>query len=224
MISKSPVYGKTTPVNAATQSFAAAKVKSKKAKVVAAPVAATPAAPAFDINADPYFQQLLGTNQQTAQAEQTAGQNTLNRLHTQIYGASGQLAQADQAAQVDQRRLADEMAYRGILNSGLYAGTERGAGTQMAKGQQVQRQGIQEQYTSQTNPNDLLDQGLKINPDGSVSPIAPGENVPYVDPTTGETKMVKYDWGTHTSAGRNARQNATNQWLASGPLQQKLGV
>jgi hypothetical protein len=136
----------------------------------------------------------------------------LSNLYTDIYGETGQLKNFDTQATQDQRRLAAEMASRGTLRSGAYAGGERGLGTQQQKQQVSQRAGIEKGYTDQTSPQALFDMGLTRGPDKKVRELIQGEEVSWKDPATGESKSMKYDW-TQTTAGRAAKQAALQQWM-----------
>ena len=136
----------------------------------------------------------------------------LSNLYTDIYGETGQLKNFDTQSTQDQRRLAAEMAGRGTLRSGAYAGGERGLGTQQQKQQVFDRAGIEKGYSDQTSPQALFDQGLTRGPDKKVRELVQGETVSWKDPATGETKSMKYDW-TQTSAGRAAKQAALQQWM-----------
>jgi hypothetical protein len=160
---------------------------------------------------DPTFQAFYNPLMEKGLAGRNMEQNRLNTLRTDTYGASGALAQNQLAATNDQNRIAEEMAYRGMLSSGAYAGPEKGRGTQSQADYGAQRRGIEQGYTSQTNPMNLLEQGLKMNPDGSISPLAPGEDI--VDPSTGQ--KVKYDWASQTSAGRQAKLAALAQYATA---------
>lgn len=159
----------------------------------------------------PIFQDFYKPLMEQGVAARNTEQNRLNTLRTNTYGASGALAQNEVEATKTQNRIADEMAYRGMLSSGAYAGPETGRGTQSQADYGAQRRDIEQKYTSQANPMNLLEQGLKMNPDGSISPLAPGEQI--TDPATGE--KVKYDWATLTSAGRQARSAALAQYATT---------
>jgi hypothetical protein len=104
------------------------------------------------------------------------------------------------------------MASRGTLRSGAYAGGERGLGTQQQKEQTTQRAGIEKGYNDQTSPQALFDMGLTRGADGKVTELVQGQDVSWKDPSTGETKTMKYDW-TQTTAGRAAKQAALQQWV-----------
>jgi hypothetical protein len=160
---------------------------------------------------DPTFQAIYSPLMEQGLASRNAEQNRLNNLRTSVYGAGGALAQNRQEAANTQNRIADEMAYRGMLSSGAYAGSTKGVGTQAQSAFAQQGRNIENQYTSQANPMNLMEQGLKMNPDGSISPIAPGEEI--IDPATG--KKTKYDWATQTGAGRQARLKALAQYATS---------
>jgi hypothetical protein len=136
----------------------------------------------------------------------------LSNLYTNIYGDTGQLKTFDTSAQQDQRRLAAEMAARGTLRSGAYAGGQRGLGTLQQKEQTAQRTGIERGYTDQVSPQALFDFGLARGDDNRVRELVQGEDLTYTDPATGETKTTKYDW-TSTTAGRAAKQAALQQWM-----------
>lgn len=162
--------------------------------------------------ADPTTQWFLnealgGFRNETAQLKEQ-----LANLYTGTYGETGALKQFDTQSLTDQRRLAAEMASRGTLQSGAYAGGERGLGTQQQKVQAAQRADIEQGYTSQTSPQYLFDRGMARNPDGSVRELVEGETVTWTDPATGETKSMKYSW-TNTSFGREAKQAALQQWM-----------
>lgn len=136
----------------------------------------------------------------------------LANLFTDIYGETGQLKQFDTQSLLDQRRLAAEMASRGTLRSGAYAGGERGLGTMQQKEQGMQRAGITRGYEKETSPQALFEMGLFRNPDGTVRELVQGETVTWEDPATKEKKTIKYDW-TNTTYGRQAKQMALQQWM-----------
>lgn len=159
---------------------------------------------------DPNFQTTYNPLMEQGIANRNAEQGRLNSLRTSIFGAGGALAQNREEGVNTQNRIADEMAYRGMLSSGAYAGSTKGVGTQSQSAYQQQDTNIRNQYTSQANPMNLLEQGLKMNKDGSISPLAPGEMI--TNPSTG--KKVKYDWATQTSAGRQAKLAALAQYAA----------
>jgi hypothetical protein len=140
-----------------------------------------------------------------------AEQERLKNLRTGIFGAGGALAQNREEGVNTQNRIADEMAYRGMLSSGAYSGPQKGVATQAQSAYQQQDTNLKSQYDAQTNPINLLEQGLKMNPDGSVSPLAPGETI--INPATG--KKEKYSWDTQTDAGRRAKAAALAQWTAN---------
>lgn len=156
-------------------------------------------------------QNIFGTQMEQGLANRNAEQGRLNNLRTSIFGAGGALAQNREEGINTQNRIADEMAYRGMLSSGAYAGSTKGTGTQAQAAYQQQDANLRNQYASQANPMNLLEQGLKMNPDGSISPLAPGEEI--ADPATG--KKVKYDWATQTGAGRQARLAALAQYATA---------
>jgi hypothetical protein len=161
---------------------------------------------------DPIYQYYMnealgGFRTQTAQERER-----LSNLYTDIYGETGQLKNFDTQATQDQRRLAAEMASRGTLRSGAYAGGERGLGTQQQKEQTTQRAGIERGYSDQTSPQALFDMGLARGADNKVRELVQGEEISWKDPSTGETKKMKYDW-TQTTAGRAAKQAALQQWM-----------
>jgi hypothetical protein len=167
--------------------------------------------PANALN-DPIYQYYMnealgGFRTNTAQERER-----LSNLYTDIYGETGQLKNFDTQATQDQRRLAAEMASRGTLRSGAYAGGERGLGTQQQKQQASQRAGIEQGYTSQTSPQALFDMGLARGADNKVRELVQGEEVSWKDPSSGETRKMKYDW-TQTTAGRAAKQAALQQWM-----------
>jgi LysM repeat protein len=177
--------------------------------------APTPRIPNLDPNRalnDPIYQYYMnealgGFRTNTAQERER-----LSNLFTDIYGETGQLKNFDVQAMQDQRRLAAEMASRGTLRSGAYAGGERGLGTQQQKQQASQRAGIEQGYTSQTSPQALFDMGLKRGADGKVSELVEGEEISWTDPSSKEKKTMKYNW-SQTTAGRQAKQAALQQWL-----------
>lgn len=219
-ISKSPVYG-----TAGTGKITAAKAPTSKQMQPdvawsgitgggrVAPT--TSATTGYDLTKDPLTSLLLGSAESGAQGSRAQQQQRINEQLLGIRGQGGTIAQLLQNSANDQRRLADEMAYRGLLTSGVYAGPTRGAGTEL---QNVYNQSIsaeKQKAENLTAPNVLLEQGLRINAQGAVEPIAPGDPIPYTDPVSGETKIVNFDWKLHTAAGRQAYQNALAQALAS---------
>lgn len=167
--------------------------------------------PANALN-DPIYQYYMNEAMGDFRSQGTQERERLSNLYTDIYGETGQLKNFDVQAMQDQRRLAAEMAARGTLRSGAYAGGERGLGTQQQKQQASQRAGIEKGYTDQTSPQALFDMGLKRGADGKVSELVQGEEVSWTDPSSKEKKTMKYDW-TQTTAGRQAKQAALQQWL-----------
>ena len=161
---------------------------------------------------DPIYQYYMNEALGDFRGQGVRERERLSNLYTDIYGETGQLKNFDVQAQQDQRRLAAEMASRGTLRSGAYAGGERGLGTQQQKQQASQRAGIEKGYNDQTSPQALFDMGLKRGADGKVSELVQGEDVSWTDPSTGAKKTMKYDW-TQTTAGRQAKQAALQQWL-----------
>ena len=161
---------------------------------------------------DPIYQYYMNEAMGDFRSRGTQERERLSNLYTDIYGETGQLKNFDVQAMQDQRRLAAEMAARGTLRSGAYAGGERGLGTQQQKQQASQRAGIEKGYTDQTSPQALFDMGLKRGADNKVSELVQGEEVSWTDPSSKEKKTMKYDW-TQTTAGRQAKQAALQQWL-----------
>jgi hypothetical protein len=167
--------------------------------------------PANALN-DPIYQYYMNEAMGDFRSQGAQERERLSNLYTDIYGETGQLKNFDVQAMQDQRRLAAEMAARGTLRSGAYAGGERGLGTQQQKQQASQRAGIEKGYTDQTSPQALFDMGLKRGADNKVSELVQGEEVSWTDPSSKEKKTMKYDW-TQTTAGRQAKQAALQQWL-----------
>jgi len=161
---------------------------------------------------DPIYQYYMNEAMGGARSQRVQERERLSNLYTDIYGETGQLKNFDTQATQDQRRLAAEMAARGTLRSGAYAGGERGLGTQQQKQQASQRAGIERGYTDQTSPQALFDMGLARGADNKVRELVQGEDVSWKDPSSGETKTMKYDW-TQTTAGRQAKQMALQQWM-----------
>ena len=161
---------------------------------------------------DPIYQYYMNEAMGDFRGQGTRERERLSNLYTDIYGETGQLKNFDVQAMQDQRRLAAEMAARGTLRSGAYAGGERGLGTQQQKQQASQRAGIEKGYTDQTSPQALFDMGLKRGADNKVSELVQGEEVSWTDPSSKEKKTMKYDW-SQTTAGRQAKQAALQQWL-----------
>lgn len=160
---------------------------------------------------DPTFQAFFNPLMEQGLAARNTEQERLNTLRTNIFGAGGALAQNRLQEAEDQNRLAEEMAYRGLLQSGIYSGGQKGLGTKLQGEYTKQRTGLEQGYAGQTRADLLLEQGLKMNPDGSISPLAPGEE--YVNPTTGQ--KTKYDWATNTAAGRQAKLAALAQYATA---------
>jgi len=161
---------------------------------------------------DPIYQYYMNEAMGGARSQRVQERERLSNLYTDIYGETGQLKNFDTQATQDQRRLAAEMAARGTLRSGAYAGGERGLGTQQQKQQASQRAGIERGYTDQTSPQALFDMGLARGADNKVRELVQGEEISWKDPSSGETKTMKYDW-TQTTAGRQAKQMALQQWM-----------
>jgi LysM repeat protein len=161
---------------------------------------------------DPIYQYYMNEALGDFRGQGTKERERLSNLYTDIYGETGQLKNFDVQAIQDQRRLAAEMAARGTLRSGAYAGGERGLGTQQQKQQASQRAGIEKGYNDQTSPQALFDMGLKRGTDGKVSELVQGEEISWTDPSSKEKKTMKYDW-SQTTAGRQAKQAALQQWL-----------
>jgi hypothetical protein len=165
---------------------------------------------AYNFWDDPTFQSVYGSQMEQGLGQRNAEQNRLMNLRTDIYGERGQLAQNREESIDAQNRLAEEMAMKGRLSGGAYAGPQKGRGTLLQSTYQQKGRNIENQFTSQANPMNLMEQGLKMNPDGSISPLAPGEEIS--DPATG--KKIKYDW-----ANTNSGMNATNQARSAALLQ-----
>lgn len=177
-----------------------------------APAARVPSLNPEDAYGDPIYQYYMNEAMGGARAEAVQERERLSNLYTDIYGETGQLKNFDVQAMQDQRRLAAEMAARGTLRSGAYAGGERGLGTQLQKQQASQRAGIEKGYNDQTSPQALFDMGLKRGADNKVNELVQGEEVSWTDPSSKEKKTMKYDW-SQTTAGRQAKQAALQQWL-----------
>lgn len=158
----------------------------------------------YDTTKDPLTALLLGGSEAGAQKLRAVNQQDINNQLIGIKGQGGTLAQLMQEMQTNQNRIADEMAYRGLLSSGVYAGTTKGVGTLAQKDSTEKIQAETRRAEQLTAPNVLLEQGLRVNAQGSVEPIAPGDPVSWTDPATGETKIVPFDWSKHTAAGREA--------------------
>lgn len=160
---------------------------------------------------DPVFQNFFNPMMEQGLSSRAAEQERLNTLRTNVYGAGGALAQNKLEELNMQNRLAEEMAYRGMLSSGAYAGPEKGTGRMLQGEYAAQRRGIEQGYAGQVSPQNLLEQGLKMNPDGSISPLAEGEEI--TNPQTGAKR--KYSWATDTAAGRQAKINALAQYATA---------
>lgn len=197
-----------------TSNYSAPSFRSASAPAAATPAPAA-AAPNLNPNQalnDPLYQYYMNEALAGFRGQSVRERERLSNLYTDIYGETGQLKNFDTQSTQDQRRLAAEMAGRGTLRSGAYAGGERGLGTQQQKQQVFDRAGIEKGYTNQTSPQALFDQGLTRGPDNKVRELVQGETVSWTDPATGEAKSMKYDW-TKTSAGRAAKQAALQQWM-----------
>lgn len=164
---------------------------------------------------DPTFQAFYNPMMEQGLASRNQEQDRLNRTRTNIFGAGGALAQNQLEATNAQNRIAEEMAFRGMLSSGAYAGPKKGAGTQAQAAFAQQGRNIENQYTEQTRPDLLLEQGLKMNPDGSVSPLAPGEEITTEDAATRKPKKMKFDWASNTASGRKAKLSALAQYASN---------
>jgi hypothetical protein len=189
--------------------------KSEDAKQPEMPEMPAARVPNLDPNQalnDPIYQYYMNEAMGGARSQRVQERERLSNLYTDIYGETGQLRNFDTQATQDQRRLAAEMASRGTLRSGAYAGGERGLGTQQQKMQASQRAGIERGYTDQTSPQALFDMGLARGADNKVRELVQGEEISWKDPSSGETKTMKYDW-TQTTAGRQAKQMALQQWM-----------
>lgn len=165
----------------------------------------------YDLTKDPLTALLLGGAEAGAQKLRATTQQDINNQLLGIRGQGGTLAQLTQNMNMDQNRIADEMAYRGLLSSGLYAGTTKGVGTMSQNEYGKQITGEKQRAEQLTAPNMLLEQGLRINAQGAIEPIAPGDPISWTDPATGQTKIVNFDWKLHTAAGREAYANALAQ-------------
>jgi hypothetical protein len=161
---------------------------------------------------DPIYQYYMNEAMGGFRGDSVRERERLSNLYTDIYGETGALKSFDTQATQDQRRLAAEMAARGTLRSGAYAGGERGLGTLQQKEQASQRAGIERSYTNETSPQALFDMGLARGADGQVRELVQGEDVSWTDPSSGQTRTMKYDW-TQTTAGRQAKQMALQQWM-----------
>jgi hypothetical protein len=169
----------------------------------------------YDLTKDPLTGLLLGASESAAQRQRGVTQQDITNQLLGIRGQGGTLAQLTQNMNMDQNRIADEMAYRGLLSSGVYAGTTKGVGTQSQNEYGKKITGEKQRAEQLTAPNMLLEQGLRVNAQGAVEPIAPGDPVAWTDPATGETKTVNFDWKLHTAAGREAYNTALSSALAS---------
>ena len=199
-------------------SFRNASVPAAATPAPAAVATPAPAAAAPNLNPnqalnDPLYQYYMNESLGGFRGQSVRERERLSNLYTDIYGETGELKNFDTQATQDQRRLAAEMASRGTLRSGAYAGGERGLGTQQQKQQVSQRAGIEKGYTDQTSPQALFDMGLTRGPDKKVRELVQGETTSWKDPATGETKSMQYDW-TQTTAGRAAKQAALQQWMS----------
>ena len=213
--SSAPVFNSFNASTLTAPAQAAITPQSIMAEPNAAP--AMPAAPNLDPNTalnDPVYQYYMNEALGGFRTQSVNERERLSNLYTDIYGQTGQLNNFDTQATQDQRRLAAEMASRGTLRSGAYAGGERGLGTQQQKQQGSQRAGIEKGYTDQTSPQALFDMGLTRGPDNKVRELVQGETTSWQDPATGETKSMQYDW-TQTTAGRAAKQAALQQWMSN---------
>jgi hypothetical protein len=161
---------------------------------------------------DPLYQYYMNEALGGFRSQGAQENERLANLYTGIYGDTGALKSFDTQSDQDSRRLAAEMAMRGTLQSGAYAGGERGLGTLQQKEQTTQRAGIEKNYTDQTSPQALFDMGLTRGDDKKVRELVQGETVTWKDPSTGLDKTMKYDW-TQTTAGRAAKQAALQQWM-----------
>lgn len=155
---------------------------------------------------DPTFQTFFNPMMEQGLASRNSEQNRLNKLRTDVFGVRGALADNKLQGEQEQKRLAEEAAYRGGIASGAYAGTN-GAAVQSQAKYNDQAANLTDQYNNQANPMGLLEQGLKMNPDGSISPLAPGEAI-----TDATGKKSKYNWAANTSSGRQAKANALAQY------------
>jgi hypothetical protein len=190
------------------QAAGTSKKKETKPKV-------SPTSTPYDITKDPLAALLIGSAESAAQTQRAQQQQSLAQQLTGITGPSGTIQQIMQNSAMDQRRLADEMAYRGILSSGIYSGEDTGIGTLLQRDYSNQLKGERQKVETLKDPGSLLDQGLRVNAQGAIEPIAPGDQVLWTDPATGEAKVVNFDWKLHTSAGRKAVNDALSQALAA---------
>ena len=194
--------------------FTAAGTGKKTTKVKKTDKTKTASTP-YDLTKDPLTALLLGGAEAGAQKQRAMSQQDINNQLLGIRGQGGTLAQLTQNMNMDQNRIADEMAYRGLLSSGLYAGTTKGVGTMSQNEYGKKITGEKQRAEQLTAPNMLLEQGLRINAQGAIEPIAPGDPISWTDPATGQTKIVNFDWKLHTAAGREAYAGALAQALAN---------
>ena len=164
---------------------------------------------AYNFWEDPNFLSVYESLMEQGLASRNAEQGRLNALRTSIFGEQGSLAQNNLQATEAQNRLAEEMAMKGRLFGGSYFGPQKGAGTRTQAAYAQEGRNIENSYDSQTK--NLSEQGLKRNPDGSISPLAPGEQITYNDLTTNKPVTGKYGWektAAGTAAVNQARANA----------------
>jgi hypothetical protein len=159
---------------------------------------------------DPTFQLFYNPLMMEIAASNAAEQNRLNTAQKDVYGARGSLAQSQTNAMNDKNRLAEEMAYRGGSRSGIYLGREKGLGTVQDANYANQTQDIIDQYNKQIDPATLLQKGLKMNANGTFSPIAEGETI--VNPATGKSSIYNL---ANTYAGNLAKSKALAQYVAA---------
>lgn len=152
------------------------------------------------------YNQLLDISRIEFENERADRLRQLRNLETELFGGGGTLEQTEFDQEQGRRRLAAQMAGRGTLQGGAYAGGERGLGTLQQRSQDYQIQNLIRPFQQQTDTDMLYNLGIGFDPAeegfGGIFSMMPSE---------------EFDWTT-TEAGRlataQARQRAFEALLS----------
>lgn len=152
------------------------------------------------------YQQLLDIARIEFENERADRLRQLRNLETELFGGGGTVEQTEFDQEQARRRLAAQMAGRGTLQGGAYAGGERGLGTLQQRSQDYDIQNLIRPFQQQTDTDMLYNLGIGFDPAeegfGGIFSMLPSE---------------EFDWTT-TEAGRlaaaQARQRAFEALLS----------
>jgi len=168
--------------------------------------AAEPDPTPLDAEDTEMYQQLLDIARIEFENERADRLRQLRNLETELFGGGGTVEQAEFDQEQARRRLAAQMASRGTLQGGAYAGGERGLGTLQQRSQDYQIQNLIRPFQQQTDTDMLYNLGIGFDPAeegyGGIFSMMPSD---------------EFDWTT-TEAGRlasaQARQKAFEALLS----------